>query len=136
MDDLDTELTMLEERIVELREDSMRQKSFQSSTPVTTHTNNKVRDSGVGKTRFSGEFQQMKDKSLSPDNAPVKHTNTFVKTSTGKTPMDMYRYAGAIPRIFSNCEPIPNVDRYQEPETAHPNKYRIILPPTEHYQIF
>jgi hypothetical protein len=64
----------------------MRQKSFQSSTPLTTHTNDKVRDSNIGETRFLGAFQQMKNKSQSPDNAPLKHTDTFAETSIGKTP--------------------------------------------------
>jgi hypothetical protein len=80
---------MLEERIAELNDNSMRQKSFQSLTPVTMRRNDKIRDSGVGETRFLGEFQQIKDKSPSPDNVPVKLTNTFAETSTGKTPMDM-----------------------------------------------
>jgi hypothetical protein len=136
MDDLDTELTMLEERIAELREDSMRQKSFQSSTPVTMRTNDKARDSGVGETRFSGEFQQMKEKSLSPDIAPAKDHNISAERLTGKTRMDVYRDTGARPRVYTDRESTPNIDRRQETETAHPNRYRISLPPREDYQDF
>ena len=127
---------MLEERIAELREDSMRQKSFQSSTPVSMRTNDKVRDSGVGETRFSGEFKQMKEKSPSPDNAPPKDHNISAERLTGKTLMDVYRDAGARPRVYSDRESTPNIDRRQETEAAHPNRYRTSHTPREDYQDF
>jgi hypothetical protein len=136
MDDLDTELTMLEERIAELREEIMRHKGFQSSTPITMCTNDKDRDSGVGETCFSLEFKQMKEMSPSPDNAPSKDHNISAERLTGKTLMDVYRDAGARPRFYSDGESTPNIARRQETEAAHPNRYRTAHTPREDYQDF
>jgi hypothetical protein len=49
MDDVDTELFMLlvEEKVAELREESMRWKSFQSPMPVTTLMKDTYRDAGA-----------------------------------------------------------------------------------------
>jgi hypothetical protein len=59
MDDLDTELSILEEKLADQREESTRWKSFQSPTPVTTRIKDRVRDSDVSEAHFSEEFQYL-----------------------------------------------------------------------------
>jgi hypothetical protein len=78
----------------------------------------------------------MKEKSPSPDIAPAKDHNTSTERLTGKTRMDVYRDTGARPRVYTDRESTPNINRRQETETAHPNRYRISLPPREDYQDF
>jgi hypothetical protein len=136
MDDVDTELSILEEKLAELREESKRWKNFPAPMPVTTRMNDRVSDSGVGKAHFSDEFQE-RGKSPTLNSAPGKHTKTSAEKSTGQYLRDTYIDAGASPCVYRGQESIPKFDLCQEEEATvcHEN-FRLGLPPREHYKDF
>jgi hypothetical protein len=117
MEDLDMELSILEEKLVELREESMRQKSFQSPMPVTTQKKDRVRDSDVGEAHFSGEFQDI-GKSPTLDSALGKHTKTSAEKSTGQYHRGTYKDTGASSCVYRGQE----LDYAREKERPHITK--------------
>jgi hypothetical protein len=136
MDDLDTELSILEEKLAELREESMRWKNFQSPMPVTTRMNDRVRDSDVGEAHFCEEFQE-RGKSPTLNSAQGKHTKTSAEKSTGQYLRDTYIDAAASPCVYRGQESIPKLDICQEEKAAVCREnFRLSFPPREHYQDF
>jgi hypothetical protein len=71
MGNLDTEISILVEKLAELREKSTRWKNFELPTSVTTHIKDRVREFDVDEANFSEEFQD-KGKSLT---LTVHHVN-------------------------------------------------------------
>ena len=104
MKDVDTELSILEEKLAELREESTRRKNFQSSMHVTTRMDSRVKDSAGGEAHFSDEFQE-RGKSPTLNSEPGKHTKTSTEKPTEQYLRGTYIDAEASPCVY----PFPNL---------------------------
>jgi hypothetical protein len=122
MGDLSTELSILEEKLAELREESTRWNDFQSPKLVATRMNHTVRDAGACE-----EECQERGKSPTLNSVPGKHTKSSAEKSTGQYLRDKYIDDGVSPCVYRGQDSIPKLDVCQEEEAA---------PCREHYQDF